>query len=524
MATRSRGYPVNRRDFLKATLVGTGSALLPLLPGSSTPAGSAQADSPQKGGTLTIGHIAEVGSMDPQLSSPGYDHHLLYAVYDTLVSYGPDLVPKPGLAESWTQADPKTYLFKIRQGVKFHDGTVCNAAAVKFNLDQMLDPNWRSLWRGQMAGFIEKSEVVDDYTLKVTSPSANVALPGLLGDKMGMIKSPDAVKKYGNDYGVTAAAGTGPFKFVEWRAHDRVVVERNPNYWDRSLPYLDKLIFKIIPNGDVLVTSLRSGDIDVTYAVDFKQVDAIRKDANLNYVQGDSTAYWVLWMVKIPPFDNPAVRLAVNYAIDRRAILDMAAFGRGKIANGVITPAHKAFYDPSVPPLSRDLAAAKAKLQEAGLPNGFEFSAYVTDASTSLPSAQIVQASLAEVGIKMNLKPTDDSTMSKAVNTHSSLAVTLATGRPDIHNQISRAYGPGGATSGGLEDPQVATLLNQALAETDQAKRAQLYRNIEKRVREIGHHAPLIFPAYNMAMKKSVMGTQLYGDGKTRWHNVWLKK
>ncbi|HMA24528.1 MAG TPA: ABC transporter substrate-binding protein, partial [Gemmatimonadaceae bacterium] len=204
----------------------------------------------KKGGTFVLGLVAEPTSLDPAQLTDINSMRILSSIYDTLVQFGDngfDL--KPGLATKWTVSpDGLTYTFTLRTGVKFHDGTAFNAAAVKFNFDRMLDPKneYASTGPFPFGGFyygsIKETKVVDDSTVQFILSQPYSPLLNSLTLNQGRIVSPDAVKKYGKDF-AQHPVGTGPFVFSEWQHGVRVVVTRNDSYWDGA-PLLDKIVFR----------------------------------------------------------------------------------------------------------------------------------------------------------------------------------------------------------------------------------------------------------------------------------------
>src|SRR4051794_7068237 len=208
---------------------------------------AASGDAPKKGGMLRIGLSTEAVTMDPHLSGSKIDRQIYHNIYEPLVMLDNKLQIKPSLAESWTQPDPKTLIFKLRQGVKFHDGTDFDAEAVKFNFDRMQDPATKSVRTGEIAN-VQNAEVVDKNTVKLNLKKPDAALLATLTDRAGMIISPAAVKKFGPDI-QRNPVGTGPFQFVEWLKDDHLSAKKFDAYWDKNAgPYLDGLRYRPIPD------------------------------------------------------------------------------------------------------------------------------------------------------------------------------------------------------------------------------------------------------------------------------------
>ena len=236
----------------------------------------ALAQTPKKGGTLRVGFYIEAATMDPHLSGSKIDRQVYHNIYEPLVTLDTSLGIRPGLAESWSQPDPRTLVFKLRRGVKFHDGTEFNAESAKFNFERMKSEP-KSVRKGEVAN-IDTVEVVDAHTLKVNLKKADAALLATLTDRAGMMVSPKVVQERGAELQRNArGAGTGPFEFVEWVKDSHLVIKRNDAYWNKQGgPYLDRVRYRPIPDDVVKLQSLQSGEIDVMDYVQPRDVAVVK--------------------------------------------------------------------------------------------------------------------------------------------------------------------------------------------------------------------------------------------------------
>src|SRR2546428_9684530 len=219
---------VSRRDFLEVCAAASALTLM-------GPAGEAraQAPAPKKGGTLRVGFYIEAATMDPHLSGSKIDRQIYHNIYEPLVTLDVKLGIRPGLAESWQQPDPRTLVFKLRRGVKFHDGTDFTAEAAKFNFVRMKTET-KSVRKGEVAS-IDSVDVVDSHTIKINLKRPDAALLATLTDRAGMMVSPKVVQERGGELQRNAkGAGTGPFEFVEWVKDAHLVIKRNDGYWNRQ--------------------------------------------------------------------------------------------------------------------------------------------------------------------------------------------------------------------------------------------------------------------------------------------------
>ena len=367
-------------------------------------------ETPKKGGTLRVGFYIEAATMDPHLSGSKIDRQVYHNIYEPLVVLDANLGIKPGLAESWQQPDPKTLIFKLRRGVKFHDGTDFNAEAVKFNFNRMkTEP--KSVRKGEVAS-IDTVDVVDAYTVKLNLKRPDAALLATLTDRAGMMVSPKTAQERGAELERNAkGAGTGPFVFVEWVKDDHLLIRRNDSYWNKQGgPYLEQIRYRPIPDDTVKLQSLQAGEIQVMDYVQPRDVAAVKADKNVVVLDVPSLADFAYQLNHTkPPFDNKALRQAVAYALDLEQIVKGVWLNVGVPANGPIPPTSWA-YDR----LDRHQARPRQGQGEArrGRQAG---RLHVHDTTNNIPinvqEAEVIQAQLAEAGITMKIKLVDAGTL-----------------------------------------------------------------------------------------------------------------
>src|SRR2546425_4193740 len=302
-------------------------------PVSSTTGGAASATpgaaKPVYGGTVTFGLENDVSNLDPMLSGLFVDRNIHYAMYDSLVRVSPKGEILPWLAESWKYSDDaKSVTFTLRKGVKFHDGSVFDADAVKWNIDRYIQTKGSS--RTADLGSVDSVTVVDASTVRFNLKAAFSPLLGALVDRAGMMVSRKVVDAMGADFTLKPfKAGTGPFILTEAVKNDHYTLEKNPDWWGKDaqgnkLPYLDKIIVKPILDGDVRLTNLRTGQAQVLNNVAGKDVPAVKADPTLTYIETGSFS----WSSMIPNeapgfiFNEKRYVKAVAMAIDRQEILD----------------------------------------------------------------------------------------------------------------------------------------------------------------------------------------------------------
>ena len=485
---------------------------------------TAQAPTPRRGGTLRVALRAEASTLDPHRGASGTDHMWLYPIYDTLVRFDPSMNPQPGLAESWEAPDPKTLVFTVRKGVKFHDGTPFDAQAVKYNLTRAQDK--KNAVNTELTA-IEAIEVVDPskVRLKLKRPDASLILS--FADRAGMMVSPAAAEKLGEQFGRNPV-GAGEYKFVKWTPGDSVRVERFTEYWDKSKAYLDAILLRSMPDGDTRLNALRSGQVDFVMEIPQQDFDALKAERGLTTYNRISLAYWRMFLnMSKTPLDKKPVREAIAHAIDRPAILKTIAFGLGELYSSPFPAAHPA-HNAAVKPYPHDLAKAKAKLAEAGLPNGFTFDMVVEAAPEHVRRAEALQAQLAQAGIKVDLKPVE---LVKGVNMMFRAKKVMAanfrwTGRPDPDQTLRGMFhSTGFYNTGQYKVPKFEELLDQAVSTYKPDERRKLYAQIGQIIQdEALDPGGLFFAAALEASSTSVQGYQPNLLGKPIFRGVWLTK
>jgi ABC-type transport system substrate-binding protein len=372
-----------------------------LLLGGVAVARPAVAQAPAAGGTLTFAAGADPDSLDPQNTQSNPGEQVNRMMYDNLVRFNAKMQIEPALAESWTQSpDGLVWTFKLRKGVRFHDGTPFDAKAVKYFVDRVLGdekPFKASLY----TPFVQGAQVVDDGTVRITLKQPFAAFLFRLAHSAGGIVSPAAHQKWGKDL-TLHPAGTGPFKFVEWVKGDRVVLERNDGYWG-GRPRLDRVTVKTVREDSARVLMLESGDADLIVNIPPEDIPRLRKDPRFA-VESIPTAraLYVVINVKKKPFDDLRVRQALNYAVNREAIVKSLFQGNAEAIPGIVAPLQNGFA--KLPGYAYDPKKAKELLAQAGAsalkvklwsPKG----RYVKD----FELAQAVQQDLAAVGVEAAL-------------------------------------------------------------------------------------------------------------------------
>ena len=512
---------LSRRSFLAMC---TGASAAPFL---IDPRPAFAQQTPKKGGTLRVGFYIEAATMDPHLSGSKIDRQVYHNVYEPLVTLDVKLGIRPGLAESWQQPDNRTLIFKLRRGVRFHDGTEFNAQAAKFNFDRMkTEP--KSVRKGEVAS-IEAVDVVDPATIKISLKRPDAALLATLTDRAGMMVSPKVIQERGAELERNArGAGTGPFEFVEWVKDDHILLKRNESYWNKQGgPYLDRVRYRPIPDDTVKLQSLQGGEIDVIDYVQPRDVAAVKADRNVVVVDVPSLADFSYQVNHArPPFNVKALRQAVACGLDIEQIVKGVWLNVGVPANGPIPPTSWA-YDKTIPPIKRDLARARAKLAEGGKAGGFSFTLTTNNIPINIQEAEVMQAQLGEAGITMKIKLVDSATLLADGNSKNFDLISYQwSGRPDPDGNTYQFFKTTPGTSlnwSGISNAQIDALLDKTREASSQADRKKLFSDLTKILQD---ELPMIFiihPIEPKAFSPRVQGYEPIPDGMMRFKDVWLK-
>ncbi len=390
-----------------------------LVPGLNAAGQSAAPPDAKPGGKLVIGFQYEPVTLDPHVSGQANAFRILLNILDGLVYVDQEGKAHPVLAERWRiSPNGKIYTFWLRKDVKFHDGTPFNAQAVKFSFDRVVDPATASQSGSGAIGPYEKTEVVDDYTVRIYLKEPYAPFLNNLGPSSLAPVSPEAVKRLGKDFG-RAPVGTGPFKIKEWRAKDHVTLVRNPNYrWgpltNKGPAYLEEITIKFIPEDQVRAAVLETGEVQAIEDVPPQSVVTFKKDParySVYVVNFPGSPRQALINTQKPPTNELNVRRAILHAVNVEAMNKTLFFGVYPVGNGVMSAATpmaiKGQFRQMYP---FDPNRAKALLEEAGWRVGADgireksgqklrVGIYIlTDVPIYRPISEFIQANLKDVG------------------------------------------------------------------------------------------------------------------------------
>ncbi|MBV9734908.1 MAG: hypothetical protein JO209_03285 [Acidisphaera sp.] len=504
----------------RAALAGLGA--ISVLQGSR-PAVAENADTPRQGGTLTVAIQNDSKTLDPTFSFQWAERQILFLIYNTLIATDLDFSLKPELATSWSpENEGHRYVLQLQEGVKFHDGTDFDAAAVKWNLDRRLDDKVNSTQRPQLRPVIESVEVAGPHAVAINLTAPYPPLLAALADRAGFMVSPSAVQKYGQDFGRNPV-GTGAFVFKDWNQGVDVTVERNPNYWQKGLPHWDRIVFNDIGTLNIGIQRLLTGEADYLDALSVDELRQIQGDDKLRVEKAKIGRWYTLqFQVDKPPFNDIRLRKAIAYALDRDKINAITMGGQARISNGPI-PSGVWWSSPDAIVYDREPARSKELLKQAGIAPGTRLVLSAPDNAVLRKLVQLVVEQLGEVGLDVRLQPVAQSewyarVVQKAIDFTPMRWTQLADPDGMLYVLLdSKGY----ANTTGYSNPEVDRMLEEARQSLDQAKRKALYAAVKTKVMEDLPYIPLYFSAEYAAIAKSVKGFAWPPDQIPRFRDTW---
>jgi peptide/nickel transport system substrate-binding protein len=400
---------------------------------------------PQYGGTLRVADSYEGASIGypPKMTKTLFAMRQASPAVETLLRVNKAGQPVPWLATTFKEdAKTQTITLTLRTGIKFHDGTDFNAEAVKWNLDQHIIAKTAGTEK------IKSVDVVNNSTIKITLSSWDSTFTGNLTWFIGLVISPTACKKNGEEWAAKNPVGTGPFQFTGWEKDVRTVYKKFPDYWQKGKPYLDGLEYGVISDNQTREFSLRNGEKDIGIRLAMKSLVGLEKDGFvITRIRGGSGAISLVPDSGNPnsPFVKVKVRQAVAHAIDNEAVVKAIFLGEAMSANQHIWKGNWA-YDPSIKGYPYNPAKAKQLLTEAGYPSGFKTKlTYVISTEYDLVFAA-VQGYLRAIGIEVELEPVQIGKYTQTVyqgGKWEGLVQAQPTGNPDVVVTMSTQYGGG---------------------------------------------------------------------------------
>ncbi|MCS3430648.1 glutathione ABC transporter substrate-binding protein GsiB [Klebsiella sp. BIGb0407] len=471
--------------------------------------------------------VVAVGSnlttLDPYDANDTLSQAVAKSFYQGLFGLDKDMKFTNVLAESYSVSENGLdYTIVLRSGVKFQDGTDFNAEAVKVNLDRASDPNNR-LKRYNLYRLIDSTEVIDPHKVKITLKQPFSAFINVLAHPATAMISPAALQKYGKDIGFHPV-GTGQYQLETWNQTDFVKVKKFADYWQPGLPKLDSITWRPVVDNNTRAAMLQTGEAQFAFPIPYEQAGILAKNSKIDLVASPSIMQRYISMnVTQKPFDNPKVREAINYAINRDALVKVAFAGYATPAEGVVPPAIA--YSVQFKPWPYDPAKAKQLLAEAGYPNGFETTLWSShNHSTAQKVLQFTQQQLAQVGIKVKLTAMDAGQRAAEVEgkgqKESGVRMfytgwTASTGEADWALSplfAATNWPPTLFNTAFYSNPQVDSDLAAALKTTQPEEKARLYKDAQDIIWKEAPWVPLVVEKLVSAHSKNLTGFYMMPD------------
>lgn len=471
--------------------------------------------------------VVAVGSnfttLDPYDANDTLSQAVAKSFYQGLFGLDKDMKLQNVLAESYSvSGDGLVYTVKLRQNVKFQDGTDFNAEAVKVNLDRASDAQ-NHLKRYNLYKNIASTEAIDPTTVNITLKQPFSAFINILAHPATAMISPAALQKYGKDIGFHPV-GTGPYQLEAWKQTDFLKVVKYPGYWQKGLPKLDAITWRPVGDNNTRAAMLQTGEAQFAFPVPYEQAAILAKNSQLALTTSPSIMQRYISMnVTQKPFDDPRVRAAINYAINRQALVKVAFAGYATPAVGVVPPAIA--YAQTYQPWPYDPAKARVLLKEAGYPNGFTTTLWSShNHSTAQKVLQFTQQQLAQVGIKVQVTAMDAGQRAAEVEgkgqKESGVRMfytgwSASTGEADWALSplfASQNWPPTLFNTAFYSNPQVDNDLAQALKTTNETEKARLYKDAQDAIWQSSAWVPLVVETLVSAQSKKLHGFYVMPD------------
>lgn len=499
--------------------------------------------------TLIVGRGGDSASLDGSIVTDGESLKIAHQVFDSLLEYKEGTTEVQGsLAESWKVSDDGLkYTFKLRQGVKFHDGTDFNADAVVFNFTRWSNPKSEYKFEGDSFDYydsmfgpdgkrvIKEVKAIDPSTVEFTlnQPQAPF-LQNLAMTSFG-IASPTAIKEKKENF-KNEPVGTGPFVFKEWKRNDSITLEKNASYWKEGLPKLNKVIVRSIPDNSARFNALQNGEIDLMEDLSPDDLATLESNPSLHKIERPANNVgYVGFNLKKKPLDNVKVRQALNHAVNKQAIIDAFFAGQAEPAVNPL-PSSLWGYNDTVKDYEYDLEKAKQLLAEAGYPNGLpnELTFYAMPVSRPyMPDgkkvAEVIQADFEKIGVKVKIESPEwatylDDAQAGEKDDIFMLGWTGDNGDPDnfLYTLLDKDAIPSNNYSYYAND-KLHELLIAAQKETDQAKRSELYKQAQEIIKADAPWIPLVHTTPLLAAKANLKGYVPAPTGTEYYSNIYFE-
>lgn len=473
------------------------------------------ADAAERDDTLTVVLSADPANLDPNDSDSQTHYQATRNIYETLFVYDDNYNIAPWLCESYTYQDDETIILNLRKGVKFHNGDEFKAKDVYFTIKRVIDNKLAAMVEFSNID-IEKCEIIDDFTFKlVTKGPIATQIPLLENPAAGIMNERAFIESKG-DFLAGGCVGTGPFQYVSYAPGDQLVLKAFDDYWRKGEPHFDNLVMRFIGDSASRAIEAETGGADIVYDIGAKNLESVDSAEGVRIISelGTNTSH-LLINTSIPPLDNDLVRQAVWYGVDAEVAVKLAYGNYGAFATDWVCPGIKG----SNPELAekyfpkRDVAKAKECLKKAGYPNGVELEIIVpSNNQERCDMAEVFQAQLAEVGIKLKVNIAESSTWNSNILAGKSQMTIYGFSAADF--EADRALVQFMPTNMNynickFDNKEFQNVVAKSFVTLDNEKRFQLYRDAIIMLMENHVSIPLWHKALNAAVKDEIKGFKI---------------
>jgi peptide/nickel transport system substrate-binding protein len=483
------------------------------------------ADAQQRGGVLTFAVPAVKPGLDPARTTTGDGYMLTAMIFSNLTRVDHELQAQPQLARSWEANEDSTeWTFHLRDDAKFHNGRPVVAEDVVFSIKRILDPETASPGARSL-GPIADVVAEGDHTVVFKLSGAYADLPLQLGNTYGRIVAEENIEDISHN-----PIGSGPFRLKEYVPGTRAVVERNPDYFEEGLPYLDEVHQVYIREYAAQVSAIGTGEIHIMYLAPVEIITELERAPGVEVRVATAPSFQPIVMpVQKKPFTDVRVRQALKYAIDRNLMMELATGGLGSVGNDHPVSPGSPWYNKDIPVRERDVEKAKQLLAEAGYPDGIELTFYTSTGRPGLEeSALAAQQSAREAGINLRIQSIEIARLFSEILQdipEMSVAHNNWFGRPTIDETLSPYYYTDSHwNQSGYSDPRMEEMLDKARELTDADERGKIYDQIQQLLHDEGPDVIGYFRNYVSAVREEVRGYRLIPVQYVDLRETWIER
>ena len=495
--------------------------------------GSAFAADPVRGGEIKGIMDLEPVSLDPIYGNAvTSDKFVFNLFYESLFQIGEDGVFSNWLADSYkVSQDQKTITITLKKGILFHDGTPLNAEAAAWNINRTIDPKTNAPHSGDL-GMVEKAEAVDEYTFKINLKTTSASILSALAFEAGAMISPTGFKKAGAAAFARNPVGTGPYKFQEWVGSDHVSGVRWEKYWrkgvdGKALPYTDKATIRFIKNTSVKIMELKAGNADIIDNVQVKDFKAVEGGDNVHLVNSPlSIAQYMAMNVTRPPFNNKDLRIAINYAVNFKALEKVISRGYGQVTPLFMGEGGLDYFSAKdVPAYKYNPDKAKEYFKKSGHKGPITLVVIQRDPDTQI--AQLLQSQLKQVGIELKISVLERKAwVAKVLKLDYECGILRMTGpSPDPDILWSKFFGPDARFNWvGMKDKKVFDAVVNAATTLDREERRKWYKEATTEMLNQAYYVFLFLRPTKHAASKKLMNLKKEYMGSWMLSDCWIAK